>query len=134
MTENKRRWPLFTVSEQKHVGLNTEPLKIYRGLRNQMCAFWNRFLPRLLNITGTTLLTPIQHICTGNYSSLIIFIPVIRRQCNIIDLKVSLKGLTVNSLIKAAIQSIAVTQSNKGQSLKGPDKVVKNYNYNVQPN
>ncbi|CAK6981917.1 acetylcholinesterase [Scomber scombrus] len=51
MTENKRRWPLFTVSEQKHVGLNTEPLKIYRGLRNQMCAFWNRFLPRLLNIT-----------------------------------------------------------------------------------
>ncbi|KAM9425765.1 acetylcholinesterase [Pholidichthys leucotaenia] len=46
-----KRWPLFTISEQKHVGLNTEPLKIHKGLRNQMCAFWNRFLPRLLNIT-----------------------------------------------------------------------------------
>ncbi|XP_029943804.1 acetylcholinesterase [Salarias fasciatus] len=46
-----KRWPQFTLSEQKHVGLNTEPLKIHRGLRNQMCAFWNRFLPRLLNIT-----------------------------------------------------------------------------------
>ncbi|XP_056298967.1 acetylcholinesterase [Pseudoliparis swirei] len=49
--DNKRRWPQFTVSEQKHVGLNTEPLKVHKGLRNQMCAFWNRFLPRLLNIT-----------------------------------------------------------------------------------
>lgn len=46
-----KRWPVFTVSEQKHIGLNTEPLKIHKGLRNQMCAFWNRFLPRLLNIT-----------------------------------------------------------------------------------
>ncbi|KAF3836703.1 hypothetical protein F7725_004167 [Dissostichus mawsoni] len=51
MMDNKKRWPLFTVSEQKHVGLNTEPLKVHKGLRNQMCAFWNRFLPRLLNIT-----------------------------------------------------------------------------------
>ncbi|CAJ1086472.1 acetylcholinesterase-like [Xyrichtys novacula] len=51
MVESKRRWPVFTLSEQKHVGLNTDPLKIHRGLRNQMCAFWNRFLPRLLNIT-----------------------------------------------------------------------------------
>ncbi|XP_076011579.1 acetylcholinesterase [Genypterus blacodes] len=49
--DTRRRWPLFTVSEQKHVGLNTEPLKVHKGLRNQMCAFWNRFLPRLLNIT-----------------------------------------------------------------------------------
>ncbi|XP_071780191.1 acetylcholinesterase isoform X2 [Centroberyx gerrardi] len=48
---SRKRWPLFTVSEQKHVGLNTEPLKIHKGLRNQLCAFWNRFLPRLLNIT-----------------------------------------------------------------------------------
>ncbi|KAM9836450.1 acetylcholinesterase [Aulostomus maculatus] len=49
--ESRKRWPLFTVSDQKHVGLNTEPIRIYKGLRNQMCAFWNRFLPRLLNIT-----------------------------------------------------------------------------------
>ncbi|XP_039679321.1 acetylcholinesterase [Perca fluviatilis] len=51
MVESKRRWPVFTVSEQKHIGLNAESVKVYKGLRNQMCAFWNRFLPRLLNIT-----------------------------------------------------------------------------------
>ncbi|XP_074479494.1 acetylcholinesterase [Sebastes fasciatus] len=51
LVDTKKRWPLFTVSEQKHVGLNTEQLKVHKGLRNQMCAFWNRFLPRLLNIT-----------------------------------------------------------------------------------
>lgn len=50
--DSRKRWPVFTVNEQKHVSLNTEPLKIHKGLRNQMCAFWNRFLPRLLNITG----------------------------------------------------------------------------------
>ncbi|KAJ8007745.1 hypothetical protein DPEC_G00097400 [Dallia pectoralis] len=49
--DSRRRWPQFTNSEQKHVGLNTEPMKIHKGLRNQLCAFWNRFLPRLLNIT-----------------------------------------------------------------------------------
>ncbi|KAM6894519.1 acetylcholinesterase isoform 1-T2 [Lycodopsis pacificus] len=51
LVDSKKRWPLFTVSEQKHVGLNTEPMKVHKGMRNQMCAFWNRFLPRLLNIT-----------------------------------------------------------------------------------
>lgn len=50
--EYQKRWPQFTNSEQKHLGLNSESVKIHRGLRNQMCAFWNRFLPRLLNITG----------------------------------------------------------------------------------
>lgn len=49
--DNRRRWPMFTLAEQKHVGLNLEQLRIHRGLRTQMCAFWNRFLPRLLNIT-----------------------------------------------------------------------------------
>uniref|UniRef100_G3N6L5 Carboxylic ester hydrolase n=1 Tax=Gasterosteus aculeatus aculeatus TaxID=481459 RepID=G3N6L5_GASAC len=51
LVDSRKRWPLFTVSEQKHVGLNTEPMKVHKGLRNQMCAFWNRYLPRLLNIT-----------------------------------------------------------------------------------
>ncbi|XP_052315951.1 acetylcholinesterase [Oncorhynchus keta] len=49
--DSRRKWPQFTNSEQKHVGLNTESMKIHKGLRNQLCAFWNRFLPRLLNIT-----------------------------------------------------------------------------------
>ncbi|KAG7280423.1 hypothetical protein CRUP_028163 [Coryphaenoides rupestris] len=51
LSHSRKRWPLFTPSEQKFVGLNTESLKIHKGLRNQLCAFWNRFLPRLLNIT-----------------------------------------------------------------------------------
>ncbi|KAM6949501.1 acetylcholinesterase [Aplochiton taeniatus] len=49
--ESRRRWPAFTVSEQKHVSLSTEPMRVHRGMRNQFCAFWNRFLPRLLNVT-----------------------------------------------------------------------------------
>ncbi|KAG9341627.1 hypothetical protein JZ751_018690 [Albula glossodonta] len=49
--DSRRRWPVFTANEQKHVGLNTEPMKVHRGLRTQMCALWNRFLPQLLNIT-----------------------------------------------------------------------------------
>ncbi|XP_028653836.1 acetylcholinesterase [Erpetoichthys calabaricus] len=46
-----RKWPVFTPSEQKYVGLNTEPMKVFKGLRTQVCAFWNHFLPKLLNIT-----------------------------------------------------------------------------------
>lgn len=48
----RRRWPPFTASEQKHVGLNTEPMKVHKGLKTQQCVLWNRFLPHLLNITG----------------------------------------------------------------------------------
>ncbi|KAG7484102.1 hypothetical protein MATL_G00045570 [Megalops atlanticus] len=47
----RRMWPLFTAGEQRFVGLNTEPLRLHRGLRTQPCALWNRFLPRLLDIT-----------------------------------------------------------------------------------
>lgn len=57
--ENQKRWPQFTISEQKHVGLNSESVKIHKGLRTQMCAFWNRFLPRLLNITGKHQILPV---------------------------------------------------------------------------
>lgn len=111
VVESKKRWPVFTVSEQKHAGLNTEPLKIHKGLRNQMCAFWNRFLPRLLNITGK-LSYSTRDICTGNYlffsfsSQLNSWHGHIRKQRNIIGLKVSLKSLVVYSHIKANIQTI----------------------------
>ncbi|XP_015196304.1 acetylcholinesterase [Lepisosteus oculatus] len=47
----RSRWPVFTAREQSYVSLNMEPLKVHQGLRTQLCAFWNRFLPRLLNIT-----------------------------------------------------------------------------------
>uniref|UniRef100_A0A4W4FJL7 Carboxylic ester hydrolase n=1 Tax=Electrophorus electricus TaxID=8005 RepID=A0A4W4FJL7_ELEEL len=49
--DSRRRWPVFTSTEQKHVGLNTDSLKVYKGLKSQFCALWNRFLPRLLNVT-----------------------------------------------------------------------------------
>lgn len=59
--EYQKRWPQFTNSEQKHLGLNSESVKIHKGLRNQMCAFWNRFLPRLLNITGRSQILPVAN-------------------------------------------------------------------------
>nr|O42275.1 RecName: Full=Acetylcholinesterase; Short=AChE; Flags: Precursor [Electrophorus electricus]AAB86606.1 acetylcholinesterase catalytic subunit precursor [Electrophorus electricus] len=49
--DSRRRWPVFTSTEQKHVGLNTDSLKVHKGLKSQFCALWNRFLPRLLNVT-----------------------------------------------------------------------------------
>lgn len=35
------------------MSLNLRPLEVRRGLRAQACAFWNRFLPKLLSATGT---------------------------------------------------------------------------------
>ncbi|XP_042583404.1 acetylcholinesterase [Cyprinus carpio] len=49
--DSRKRWPPYTATDQKHVALNTEQLKVHKGLRTQVCALWNRFLPRLLNIT-----------------------------------------------------------------------------------
>ncbi|XP_048380176.2 acetylcholinesterase isoform X1 [Stegostoma tigrinum] len=49
----KRKWPPFTTDDQKFIDLNVEPIKVNKGLRVQMCAFWNQFLPKLLNATGT---------------------------------------------------------------------------------
>lgn len=34
------------------MSLNLRPLEVRRGLRAQTCAFWNRFLPKLLSATG----------------------------------------------------------------------------------
>ncbi|KAJ8266216.1 hypothetical protein GJAV_G00127840 [Gymnothorax javanicus] len=48
-----QRWPAFTSSEQGFVGLDTGPLKVHHGMRKQTCALWNRFLPRLLGMTGS---------------------------------------------------------------------------------
>lgn len=35
------------------MSLDLRPLEVRRGLRAQACAFWNRFLPKLLSATGT---------------------------------------------------------------------------------
>ncbi|XP_053115466.1 acetylcholinesterase [Hemicordylus capensis] len=50
-TERETPWPRYTAAEQQYVRLNTQPLSTDRSLRTQICAFWNRFLPKLLNVT-----------------------------------------------------------------------------------
>ncbi|NXH16847.1 ACES Acetylcholinesterase, partial [Bucco capensis] len=45
-------WPPYTALGQSYARLNAEPLQVQQGLRAQACAFWTRFLPKLLNVTG----------------------------------------------------------------------------------
>ncbi|XP_044792198.1 acetylcholinesterase isoform X6 [Bubalus bubalis] len=47
------QWPPYTAGAQLYVSLNLRPLEVRRGLRAQACAFWNRFLPKLLSATDT---------------------------------------------------------------------------------
>ncbi|NXD88810.1 ACES Acetylcholinesterase, partial [Halcyon senegalensis] len=51
-SERERRWPPYTASGQRYARLNARPLAVAQGLRAQACAFWTRFLPKLLNVTG----------------------------------------------------------------------------------
>ncbi|XP_049648561.1 acetylcholinesterase [Accipiter gentilis] len=51
-SERERRWPSYTASGQRYARLNARPLAVAHGLRAQACAFWTRFLPKLLNVTG----------------------------------------------------------------------------------
>ncbi|KAF3813969.1 hypothetical protein GH733_018001 [Mirounga leonina] len=46
------QWPPYTAGAQQYVSLNLRPLEVRRGLRAQACAFWNRFLPKLLSATA----------------------------------------------------------------------------------
>ncbi|XP_033929409.1 acetylcholinesterase [Melopsittacus undulatus] len=46
------RWPQFTLRGQGYARLNTAPLSQAKGLRAQACAFWTRFLPKLMHATG----------------------------------------------------------------------------------
>ncbi|XP_032090372.1 acetylcholinesterase isoform X2 [Thamnophis elegans] len=50
-TDKDGAWPAYTTSQQQYVQLNTQPLATQRSLRAQICAFWNHFLPKLLNVT-----------------------------------------------------------------------------------
>uniref|UniRef100_A0A8C2RN22 Carboxylic ester hydrolase n=1 Tax=Capra hircus TaxID=9925 RepID=A0A8C2RN22_CAPHI len=47
------QWPPYTAGAQQYVSLNLRPLEVRRGLRAQACAFWNRFLPKLLSATAS---------------------------------------------------------------------------------
>ncbi|XP_078526161.1 acetylcholinesterase isoform X2 [Lissotriton helveticus] len=51
VNDHETRWPLYNLSDQQFIELNTKPVQIHSGLRVQMCTFWNRFLPKLLNMT-----------------------------------------------------------------------------------
>lgn len=48
----EQRWPPYTARGQRYARLNARPLAVAQGLRAQACAFWTRFLPKLLNATG----------------------------------------------------------------------------------
>nr|XP_060635748.1 acetylcholinesterase [Anolis sagrei ordinatus] len=50
-SEKDAPWPPYSPSAQEYVTLNTGPLRTEHSLRAQICAFWNRFLPKLLNVT-----------------------------------------------------------------------------------
>ncbi|XP_069739001.1 acetylcholinesterase [Phaenicophaeus curvirostris] len=50
--EQEGRWPPYTAGEQRYARLNARPLAVAKGLRAQACAFWTRFLPKLLNVTS----------------------------------------------------------------------------------
>uniref|UniRef100_A0A6J0U495 Carboxylic ester hydrolase n=1 Tax=Pogona vitticeps TaxID=103695 RepID=A0A6J0U495_9SAUR len=52
-SEKDAAWPQYTLAKQQYVKLNTEPLSTDRSFRAQICAFWNRFLPKLLNVTAS---------------------------------------------------------------------------------
>ncbi|XP_073418530.1 acetylcholinesterase isoform X1 [Dendrobates tinctorius] len=45
------KWPLYTATDQSYLELNNKPFQNLQGIRVQTCTFWNRFLPKLLNIT-----------------------------------------------------------------------------------
>lgn len=47
------QWPRYSGDTQQYVSLNVRPLELRRGLHAQACAFWNRFLPKLLSATDT---------------------------------------------------------------------------------
>nr|XP_011765727.1 acetylcholinesterase isoform X1 [Macaca nemestrina] len=47
------QWPPYTAGAQQYVSLDLRPLEVRRGLRAQACAFWNRFLPKLLSATAS---------------------------------------------------------------------------------
>ncbi|XP_067851463.1 cholinesterase-like [Heptranchias perlo] len=46
------KWPEYTHLEQQYIILNAEAPRIYRKHRAQQCAFWNQFLPKLLQMTA----------------------------------------------------------------------------------
>nr|XP_034992047.1 acetylcholinesterase isoform X1 [Zootoca vivipara] len=50
-SDKEESWPVYNLSDQQYVKLNTQPLSTDRSLRAQICAFWNQFLPKLLNVT-----------------------------------------------------------------------------------
>ncbi|XP_029436114.1 acetylcholinesterase isoform X2 [Rhinatrema bivittatum] len=52
MKDQPKEWLPYTSGEQWYLTLNNKAFRVQQGLRVQMCTFWNRFLPKLLNITG----------------------------------------------------------------------------------
>ncbi|XP_075426730.1 cholinesterase [Ascaphus truei] len=49
---SENRWPAFTLDEQHYLILDTEESKTNRKMRAKQCRFWNKFYPKVLQITG----------------------------------------------------------------------------------
>ncbi|KAM4772572.1 cholinesterase [Rhinophrynus dorsalis] len=48
----ENRWPIFTLDEQHYLMLDTEDSKTNRKMRAKQCRFWNKFYPKVLQLTG----------------------------------------------------------------------------------
>ncbi|XP_041420836.1 cholinesterase-like isoform X1 [Xenopus laevis] len=48
----ENRWPVFTLDEQHYLMLGTEDSNTNRKMRAKQCRFWNKFYPKVLQITG----------------------------------------------------------------------------------
>ncbi|KAM9317086.1 cholinesterase [Gastrophryne carolinensis] len=48
----ENRWPAFTLDEQHYLTLDTEDSKTDRKMRAKQCRFWNKFYPKIMQITG----------------------------------------------------------------------------------
>ncbi|KAM5164140.1 cholinesterase [Mantella aurantiaca] len=48
----ENRWPAFTLDEQHYLMLDTEDSKTDRKMRAKQCRFWNKFYPKIMQITG----------------------------------------------------------------------------------
>ncbi|KAM4694527.1 cholinesterase isoform 1-T3 [Discoglossus pictus] len=46
------RWPIFTLDEQHYLMIDSDESKISRKMRAKQCRFWNKFYPKVLQITG----------------------------------------------------------------------------------
>lgn len=48
----KHSWPVFTKHGQEYMTLNVKEPAVKRGPRATQCAFWKKYMPQLMSMTG----------------------------------------------------------------------------------